>query len=136
MAHLTLIARASDGLPLSASIVNEESGRDYAEYQPKAKQIFRKLSSVSPPRCSIECDPGRMVFHYILEEGICYLALCDLTYPAKLAFNYLENLHKDFSEQHGNDVHKASRPYHFIEFDLSDKAGKLVDHSRVPEANG
>ncbi len=24
MAHLTLIARASDGLPLSASIVNEE----------------------------------------------------------------------------------------------------------------
>ncbi len=53
---------------------------------------------------------------YILEEGICYLALCDPTYPAKLAFNYLENLHKDFSEQHGNDVHKASRPYHFIEF--------------------
>ncbi|XP_064395867.1 vesicle-trafficking protein SEC22b-like isoform X1 [Halichondria panicea] len=116
MAHLTLIARASDGLPLSSSIVNEESGRDYAEYQPKAKQIFRKQSSVSPPRCSIECDPGRMVFHYILEEGICYLALCDPTYPAKLAFNYLENLHKDFSEQHGNDVHKASRPYHFIEF--------------------
>ncbi|XP_064394987.1 vesicle-trafficking protein SEC22b-like [Halichondria panicea] len=116
MAHLTLIARASDGLPLSTSIVNEESGRDYAEYQPKAKQIFRKLSSVSPPRCSIECDPGRMVFHYILEEGICYLPLCDPTYPAKLAFNYLENLHKDFSKQHGNDVHKASRPYHFIEF--------------------
>ncbi len=53
---------------------------------------------------------------YILEEGICYLALCDPTYPAKLAFSYLENLHKDFSEQHGNDVHKASRPYHFIEF--------------------
>ncbi|XP_064394981.1 vesicle-trafficking protein SEC22b-like [Halichondria panicea] len=133
MAHLTLIARASDGLPLSPSIVNEESGRNYAdhEYQPKAKQIFRKLSSVSPPRCSIECDPGRMVFHYILEEGICYLALCDPTYPAKLAFNYLENLHKDFSKQHGNDVHKASRPYHFIEFDVSDKVGKLVDHSRA-----
>ena len=55
---------------------------------------------------------------YILEEGICYLALCDPTYPAKLAFNYLENLHKDFSEQHGNDVHKASRPYHFIEFGM------------------
>ncbi len=53
---------------------------------------------------------------YILEEGICYLALCDTTYPAKLAFSYLENLHKDFSEQHGGDVHKASRPYHFIEF--------------------
>ncbi|XP_064394978.1 uncharacterized protein LOC135342213 isoform X2 [Halichondria panicea] len=122
MAHLTLIARASDGLPLSSSIVNEE-----------AKQIFRKLSSVSPPRCSIECDPGRMVFHYILEEGICYLALCDPTYPAKLAFNYLENLHKDFSEQHGNDVHKASRPYHFIEFGLSDKAGKLVDYSRMAD---
>lgn len=57
-----------------------------------------------------------MSYSYILEDGICYLALCDPTYPAKLAFSYLENLHKDFSEQHGNDVHRASRPYHFIEF--------------------
>ncbi|XP_064395871.1 vesicle-trafficking protein SEC22b-like isoform X7 [Halichondria panicea] len=81
--------------------------------------------------CSSKHSPVNVIIAscYILEEGICYLALCDPTYPAKLAFNYLENLHKDFSEQHGNDVHKASRPYHFIEFDLSDKVGKLVDHS-------
>lgn len=76
MALLTLIARGSDGLPLSASIVDDEvmflgpvrckcllkkhphlqSGRSFAEYQNKAKQIFRKLSNNSPNRCTIECE--------------------------------------------------------------------------------
>ena len=77
MALLTLIARASDGLPLSASILNDEvrekcpnsrenfdidfvllqSGRNVGEYQTRAKQIFRKLSDQSPKRCTIESDP-------------------------------------------------------------------------------
>lgn len=114
MALLTLIARASDGLPLSASIQDEESGRNIAEYQTQAKHIFRKLSPQSPTKCSIESN--QLVFHYVIEEGICYLALCEPTYPPQLAFTYLDNVHKDFSEQHGQNIHRAQRPYHFIEF--------------------
>ncbi|CAI8022857.1 Vesicle-trafficking protein SEC22b [Geodia barretti] len=114
MALLTLIARASDGLALSASIQDEESGRNISDYQAQAKQIFRKLSPQSPTKCSIESN--QLVFHYVIEEGICYLALCEHSYPPQLAFSYLENIHRDFSEQHGQDVHRAQRPYHFIEF--------------------
>lgn len=61
---------------------------------------------------------------YIIEEGICYLALCEEAYPSRLAFSYLENLHTDFSQQHGHEVYKAQRPYFFIEF------GKYV--ARIP----
>lgn len=114
MALLTLIARSSDGLLLSASIVDDESGRSFGEYQTKAKHIFKMLTAQSPQKCSINCDP--LVFHYLLEEGICYLALCEQHYPPKLAYGYLENLHSEFSQQHGHEVHRAQRPYHFIEF--------------------
>lgn len=115
MALLTLIARASDGLPLSASILDDEqSGRNIAEFQTQAKQIFRKLTPQSPPRCSIESPP--LVFHYIIEEGICYLALCEPSYSPRLAFSYLDSLHSEFNQQHGHDIYKAQRPYYFIEF--------------------
>ena len=53
---------------------------------------------------------------YIIEEGICYLALCEEAYPSQLAFSYLENLHTEFIQQHGHEVYKAQRPYYFIEF--------------------
>lgn len=56
------------------------------------------------------------IHSYVIEEGICYLALCEPTYPPQLAFTYLDNVHKDFSEQHGQNIHRAQRPYHFIEF--------------------
>ena len=78
-----------------------------------------QYSNTHTHACMHACMDTRACTHthsYILEEGICYLALCEPQYPDKLAFSYLENLHKDFSEQHGHNVHKATRPYHFIEF--------------------
>ena len=63
---------------------------------------------------------------YIIETGICYLALCEQAYPARLAFSYLENLHQEFSEQHGQEIHRAKRPYHFIEFGELHKYKEVV----------
>ena len=40
-----------------------QSGRNLAEFQTKAKQIFRKLTSQSPLRCSIESEP--LVFQLV-----------------------------------------------------------------------
>ena len=57
---------------------------------------------------------------YIIEEGICYLALCEEAYPSQLAFSYLNNLHTEFIQQHGHEVYKAQRPYFFIEFGKHD----------------
>lgn len=55
---------------------------------------------------------------YIIEDGVCYLTLCEKSYPPRLAFTYLEAIHQAFSDQHGQEIYKASRPYHFIEFGM------------------
>lgn len=44
------------------------------------------------------------------------MVLCEATFPKKLAFAYLEDLHSEFDEQHGKKVPTVSRPYSFIEF--------------------
>ncbi|XP_078074050.1 vesicle-trafficking protein SEC22b-B isoform X2 [Mustelus asterias] len=116
MVLLTMIARVADGLPLAASMQeDEQSGRDLQHYQSQAKQLFRKLNEQSPTRCTLQA--GAMTFHYVIEKGVCYLVLCEGVYPKKLAFAYLEDLQAEFDEQHGKKVPTVSRPYSFIEFD-------------------
>ncbi|XP_019386120.1 PREDICTED: vesicle-trafficking protein SEC22b [Crocodylus porosus] len=112
----------------SASTI--QSGRDLQQYQSQAKQLFRKLNEQSPTRCTLEA--GAMAFHYIIEKGVCYLVLCEATFPKKLAFAYLEDLHSEFDEQHGKKVPTVSRPYSFIEFDTYiQKTKKLYIDSRA-----
>ncbi|XP_078501988.1 vesicle-trafficking protein SEC22b-like [Lissotriton helveticus] len=116
MVVLTMIARVQDGLLLAASMQeNEQSSRNLQEYQNQAKQLFRKLSEHSPPRCSLEAGP--MTFHYLISQGVCYLILCDAAYSKKLSYGYLEELQAEFSELYGKRVALVSRPYAFIEFD-------------------
>ncbi|XP_041805205.1 vesicle-trafficking protein SEC22b-A [Chelmon rostratus] len=116
MTSLTLIARVADGLPLAASIQeDEQSGRDLQQYQSQAKQLCRKLNAQSPERCTLEA--GDMNFHYVIAQGICYLFLCEASFPKKMAFAYLEDLHSEFYDQYGRRVHTVTRPYSFIEFD-------------------
>ncbi|XP_074859183.1 vesicle-trafficking protein SEC22b isoform X2 [Carettochelys insculpta] len=62
MVLLTMIARVADGLPLAASMQeDEQSGRDLQQYQSQAKQLFRKLNEQSPTRCTLEA--GSVAFH-------------------------------------------------------------------------
>lgn len=53
---------------------------------------------------------------YVIEKGVCYLALCEAEFSKKLVFAYLEDLEGEFSEQYGKKVPSVSRPYSFIEF--------------------
>ncbi|KAM9327263.1 vesicle-trafficking protein SEC22b isoform 1-T1 [Gastrophryne carolinensis] len=133
MVLLTMIARVADGLPLAASMQEDEqvgSGRDLQQYQNQAKQLFRRLNEQSPARCTLEAGP--MTFHYQIEKGVCYLVLCEVSFPKKLAFAYLEDLYTEFDEQHGKKVPTVSRPYSFIEFDnYIQKTKKSYIDSRV-----
>ncbi|CAH1271160.1 vesicle-trafficking protein SEC22b-B-like [Branchiostoma lanceolatum] len=131
MVLMTMIARVADGLPLSASMQEDEQmGRNYMEYQNQGKMLFRKLNEQSPPRCSIESGP--MIFHYLLERGVCYLVLCDKSYSKRLAFSYLEDLQGEFQIQYGKRVATVSRPYSMIEFDTYiQKAKKSYMDSRA-----
>ncbi|XP_029308751.1 LOW QUALITY PROTEIN: vesicle-trafficking protein SEC22b-A [Cottoperca gobio] len=116
MTSLTMIARVADGLPLAASIQeDEQSGRDLQHYQSQAKQLCRKLNAQSPDRCTLEA--GDMNFHYLIAQGVCYLFLCEASFPKKLAFAYLADLHSEFYDQYGRRVPTVTRPYSFIEFD-------------------
>lgn len=73
---------------------------------------------------------------YIIEEGICYLALCEEAYPSQLAFSYLNNLHTEFIQQHGHEVYKAQRPYFFIEFGKHDIVDGLQVQGIEPQLSG
>uniref|UniRef100_UPI0035902EC0 vesicle-trafficking protein SEC22b-like n=1 Tax=Myxine glutinosa TaxID=7769 RepID=UPI0035902EC0 len=115
MVVMTMIARVADGLPLAASMQeDEQSGRNLMEYQSHAKQLFCKLNEQSPSRCTLEAGP--MMFQYLIEQGVCYLVLCEGAFPKNLAFAYLEQLQTEFHELYGKKVAAVSRPYSFIEF--------------------
>lgn len=113
MVKSTIIARVADGLPLAASMDDEEAD-DLADYKSQAKLIFKRLTPQSDAKCSIETGP--YVFHYLIERGICYLCLTERSYPKKLAFAYLEELEKEFGEKYGSEVGGVARPYAFVKF--------------------
>lgn len=57
---------------------------------------------------------------YIISEGVCYLCICDRSYPRKLAFTYLEELAKEFNLSYGSEISKPNlRPYAFVKFGAS-----------------
>ncbi|XP_077287581.1 vesicle-trafficking protein SEC22 isoform X1 [Arctopsyche grandis] len=116
MVLMTMVARVVDGLPLAATIQeDEQSGRNILEYQNQAKMLFRKLGTQSPSRCSIETGP--YLFHYLIEHDICYLVLCEKNFSKRLAYSYLEDIAQEFHHQYGKKVNTVTRPYSFIEFD-------------------
>ncbi|CAG0890222.1 unnamed protein product [Darwinula stevensoni] len=131
MVQMTMIARVSDGLPLAASMQEDEkSGRSILDYQNQAKMLFRKLTAQSPRRCTIETGP--YLFHYMIELDVCYLVLCEKTFSKRLAFSYLEDLATEFHSLYGKKVPTVTRPYTFIEFDTYiQKAKKAFADSRA-----
>jgi len=116
MVLMTIIARIADGLPLAASMQEEEqAGKSLHEYQGQAKQLFRRMNESTPAKGSLETGP--YLFHYLVERGVCYLALCESTFSKRLAFSFLEELQVEFTSKYGGKVDQVSRPYSFIEFD-------------------
>ena len=129
MVKSTIIARVVDGLPLAASMDDEESV-DLTEYKTQAKQLFKRLAYETEQRCTIESLP--FVFHYLIEFGVCYLVLCDKSYPKKLAFSYLEEIQKEFHSKYGGEVGTVARPYAFVKFDsFIQKAKKSYKDARA-----
>ncbi|KAI7864773.1 Longin-like domain-containing protein [Spinellus fusiger] len=131
MVKTTIIARLSDGLPLAASMDDEQIETELVEYKGQAKSIFKRLNVNSEPRCSI--DSNAYQFHYIIEGSVCYLCICDKSYPRKLAFSYLEELAKEFNMSYGNEVEKMGlRPYAFVKFDtFMQKTKRIYQDTRT-----
>jgi len=108
----TFVARLSDSMILVATMDN---GTEVEEYKGHAKKILKTLSGTSPSRCTIEAGP--YYFHYIIEQGVVYLTLAEKGYPRRLAFQFMEELQRDFWKAHGHEVQQFSRPYAAVQFD-------------------
>jgi len=128
---MTLIGRVSDGLLLCASVEAMEESQELYDYNRQAKEILKSLSKNSPSRLHIETGP--FYFVYSISGELCYLTLCDKSYPRKLAFNFLDEIAREFPLSHTpNDVLNAKRPYQFIEFEsFIQKTKKLYTDSRT-----
>lgn len=127
-----MIARVTDGLPLAEGLDDGREQRDLEFYKQQAKALFKKLShgQHEPSRMSIETGP--YIFHYIIEARVCYLTMCDRSYPKKLAFQYLEELKNEFEKLYQSQVETVARPYAFIKFDtFIQKTRKLYLDTRT-----
>ncbi|CAA6671786.1 unnamed protein product [Spirodela intermedia] len=92
MVKLTMIARVTDGLPLAEGLDDSRDQKDADLYKQQAKLLFKNL--------------------YIIEGRVCYLTLCDRSYPKKLAFQYLEDLKNEFERSTGTRLKLLQDPMH------------------------
>ncbi|KAI1876541.1 hypothetical protein JX265_004067 [Neoarthrinium moseri] len=117
MIRSTQIARAGDGLMLCASVDEESMESSLAEIKSQVKLILRRLNRNAEPQASIESGPYTL--HYLLQDDIVYLCICERSYPRKLAFTYLADIAAEFAGSYpAAQLHAPGlRPYAFMEFD-------------------
>ncbi len=141
MVKLTLINRIRDSLPLAEGLDREkDAAMDTCKQQAKvhfvswystcayiwqldgpssSQTIIKQLAKAphgQPQRVSVESGP--YMFHYLVSEGVVYLTLAEKGYPKKLAFQYLEELRKEFTSLYGTQIEGTTRPYAFIRFGI------------------
>ncbi|KAL8670506.1 MAG: hypothetical protein Q9168_004958 [Polycauliona sp. 1 TL-2023] len=116
MVKSTQIARL-DGLMLAASIDDEQSEAELSESKSNAKMIIRRIDRNSEPQASIEAE--KYTIHYMISSSLCFLTICDRSYPRKLAFTYLSDLATEFTTTYSSQQYlsPSCRPYAFVEFD-------------------
>ena len=56
---------------------------------------------------------------FVIVDSVCFLCICDKSYPRKLAFTYLSDLSNEFTTTYAssNYLSPSCRPYAFVEFD-------------------
>lgn len=118
MVKSAIIARIHDGLPLAATIDDEELENDFPDYKAQVKALLRQhLPAQSDPRCSLESADGRYFFHVLCADGVSFVALCDKLYPKRLAYTFLDDVSREFGKEHPRaTVNEATRPYAFLKF--------------------
>ncbi|KAK6165252.1 hypothetical protein SNE40_022212 [Patella caerulea] len=116
--HFAMIARSRDGLPLAGSTDGSpiEQDPDYQEAYKDLKLLSRKTGNFTfSDRCSYPC--GRFSIHFISAIGLTFLVLTDASYPPVLAFSFLNEIMKEFLQEHDHKTaENISRPYAYINF--------------------
>ncbi|PSR73442.1 hypothetical protein PHLCEN_2v10734 [Hermanssonia centrifuga] len=135
MVRSTIVVRASDALPLAATVDDEQTEQALQEHKQQAKLVFRRITPNTEPRCSIES--GQYTLHYLIADNVVYLVIADKSYPRKLAFSYLDELSKEFTTSYGAKVEAVRKPYAFVGFDtFMGKTTRLYQDTRSAGAGG
>ena len=66
---------------------------------------------------------------------MCILTLTEKAYPKRLAFDYLDELRKEFFQIYGAQIVSATRPYEFIKFDTFIQKTKRVYNDSKTQRN-
>ncbi|KAI9785279.1 MAG: SNAP receptor [Peltula sp. TS41687] len=106
-----------DGLMLVASVDDEQAEAELEEVKTNVKMIYRRLNKSSEPQASIES--GAHTIHYLIQDDLCFLCICDKSYPRKLAFTYLSDIAREFTMTYEPSQYLTPvlRPYAFMDFD-------------------
>ncbi|KAJ8114996.1 hypothetical protein OPT61_g3256 [Boeremia exigua] len=129
----TIISRL-DGLILTASVDDGQEDAEFSEVKGKVKLVQRRLNRNSEPQASIES--GSYTYHYLISGDLCFLCICDRSYPRKLAFTYLSDLSQEFTTiyQPQQFLSPTCRPYAFVEFDtFIQRTKKTYQDSRATQ---
>jgi vesicle transport protein SEC22 len=73
---------------------------------------------------------------YLINDDLCFLCICDRSYPRKLAFTYLSDLSSEFTQtyQPQQYLNPSCRPYAFVEFDtFIQRTKKTYQDSRATQ---
>lgn len=133
MVKSTQIARI-DGLLLAATVDDEQAEAELADPKANAKMIIRRLNRNSEPQASIEA--GKYTLHYMIQDQLCFLTICDHSYPRKLAFTYLSDVATEFTTTYSSSQYLSPtcRPYAFVEFDtFMQRTKKTYQDSRASQ---
>lgn len=106
---LTQVARASDALPLVATSTPMHNLTVTQEHQQDAKRLMRSMTAGTPKQA---IQSGNMVFYYMSRDNLCFLTLCEDSYPKRMAFLYLEEVAdtilQELINEFGNTVGEVS----------------------------
>ncbi|KAJ3539315.1 hypothetical protein NMY22_g4795 [Coprinellus aureogranulatus] len=131
MVRSTIIVRASDALPLAASVDDEQTEQALQEHKQQAKLIFRRITPNAEPRVF----DREWAVHAAVPDNVVFLTIADKSYPRKLAFSYLDELSKEFASTYGPKVETVRKPYAFVGFDtFMSKTARLYQDTRTANA--
>lgn len=102
---------------LCASVDDSTTDASLTEIKSQSKTVIRRLTRTSAPEASIESN--EYTIHYLVRDSVCFLVICDKSYPRKLAFTYLQDLAQEFTTIYPSQQYLGTglRPYAYVEFD-------------------
>jgi len=107
---------------------------ELSEVKSQAKLLFKRMNRNSAPEASIES--GQYNLHYTIKDDVCFLCICDRSYPRKLGFTYLADLATEFTTTYPPSQYQSPslRPYAFIQFDtFIQRTKKTYQDSRASQ---